>query len=258
MPEMDGIAACREITELLPDIKVLMLTASNEQDAIVRSIAAGATGYLQKYSSKEQLLTTLREVVQGEFRIPGTAARRLSRAVRSPSADAGSGAVGGPHESGAGDPEAVCPRAELPADRRNTGNQRLDRAQRGVGHTEEAGLQDQAADGGLGGAYRGWPTTSRRSFFRLGVDRLVPSGPVAVGYPLILPCFAFPVRGSSHDLLVIVVGTLRPDDGHQRNGSNVWRRYSGSFQRRSGADHHSDGGSRDGADVAAAWIIARL
>ena len=84
MPVMDGIEACREITELLPGIKVLMLTASNEKDAIVRSIAAGATGYLQKYSGKEQLLTTLREVAEGEFRIPGNAARRLSRAVRNP------------------------------------------------------------------------------------------------------------------------------------------------------------------------------
>ena len=88
MPEMDGIEACRQITELLPDTRVLMLTASNEQDAIVRAIAAGATGYLQKYSGKEQLLTTLREVAEGEFRIPGGAARRLARAVRSPSGDA--------------------------------------------------------------------------------------------------------------------------------------------------------------------------
>ena len=87
MPVMDGIDACREITELLPGTRVLMLTASNEKDAIVRSIAAGATGYLQKYSGKEQLLTTLREVALGEFRIPGDAARRLARAVRSPSAD---------------------------------------------------------------------------------------------------------------------------------------------------------------------------
>ena len=87
MPELDGIEACLQITELLPGIKVLMLTASNEQDAIVRSIAAGATGYLQKYSGKEQLLTTLREVALGEFRIPGSAARRLARAVRSPSTD---------------------------------------------------------------------------------------------------------------------------------------------------------------------------
>ena len=88
MPEMDGIEACRQITELLPGTRVLMLTASNEQDAIVRAIAAGATGYLQKYSGKEQLLTTLREVAEGEFRIPGDAARRLARAVRSPSGDA--------------------------------------------------------------------------------------------------------------------------------------------------------------------------
>ena len=87
MPVMDGIDACRQITELLPGTRVLMLTASNEQDAIVRSIAAGATGYLQKYSGKEQLLTTLREVAEGEFRIPGNAARRLARAVRSPSSD---------------------------------------------------------------------------------------------------------------------------------------------------------------------------
>ena len=87
MPELDGIEACRQITELLPGTRVLMLTASNEPDAIVRSIAAGATGYLQKYSGKEQLLTTLREVAEGEFRIPGDAARRLARAVRSPSGD---------------------------------------------------------------------------------------------------------------------------------------------------------------------------
>ena len=87
MPVMDGIEACRQITELLPGTRVLMLTASNEQDAIVRAIAAGATGYLQKYSGKEQLLTTLREVAEGEFRIPGDAARRLARAVRSPLAD---------------------------------------------------------------------------------------------------------------------------------------------------------------------------
>ena len=90
MPVMDGIEACREIMELLPHTKVLMLTASNEKDAIVRSIAAGATGYLQKYSGKEQLLTTLREVAEGEFRIPGKAARRLSRAVRSGPGDGSS------------------------------------------------------------------------------------------------------------------------------------------------------------------------
>ena len=94
MPVMDGIEACRRIMELLPGTRVLMLTASNEQDAIVQSIAAGATGYLQKYSGKEQLLATLREVAAGEFRIPGDAARRLSRAVRGSSGDASSDQLG--------------------------------------------------------------------------------------------------------------------------------------------------------------------
>ena len=90
MPVMDGIEACREITDLLPDTKVLMLTASTEGDAVVQSIAAGATGYLQKYSGKDELLATLREVAEGEFRIPGDAARRISRAVRSVSPAVGS------------------------------------------------------------------------------------------------------------------------------------------------------------------------
>ncbi len=83
MPVMDGIGACREITDRLPDTRVLMLTASNEQEAVVRSIAAGATGYLQKHSGKEELLAALREVAEGEFRIPGSAARGLTQAVRS-------------------------------------------------------------------------------------------------------------------------------------------------------------------------------
>ena len=65
-----------------------------ERDAIVSSTAAGATGYLQKYSGKEQLLTTLREVAGGEFRIPRDAARRLARAVRNPSVDAESELLG--------------------------------------------------------------------------------------------------------------------------------------------------------------------
>ena len=154
MPVMDGIEACREIMELLPGTRVLMLTASNEKDAIVRSIAAGATGYLQKYSGKEQLLATLRDVAQGEFRIPGDAARRLARAVRSPSAGDCGRTFGNPDGAGESDPEAVCAGAVLSGDRRDKDQQRPDGAQRRVRRPEEAGIQDQAADGGLGGAGR--------------------------------------------------------------------------------------------------------
>ena len=77
MPVMDGVDSCREIVELLPETKVLILTASNNQSVIVRSVAAGATGYLQKYSGRDKLLSTVREVAQGDFRVQGEAARRL-------------------------------------------------------------------------------------------------------------------------------------------------------------------------------------
>ena len=77
MPVKNGIEACREIAAALPDTRVLMLTASNNHGAIVESVNAGATGYLQKYSGKDMLLSTVREVANGEFRVQGEAARRL-------------------------------------------------------------------------------------------------------------------------------------------------------------------------------------
>ena len=81
MPRMDGIEACREVMDMLPDTRVLMLTASNEEESLVQSIAAGATDYLQKHSGMEQLLATVRDVAGGEFRIPADAAKHLFAAI---------------------------------------------------------------------------------------------------------------------------------------------------------------------------------
>ncbi len=77
MPVKDGIEACRDISAALPETRVLMLTASNRHSAIVQAVKAGATGYLQKLSGKEKLLSTVREVAGGEFRVQGEAARKL-------------------------------------------------------------------------------------------------------------------------------------------------------------------------------------
>ncbi len=82
MPLKNGIDACREITEILPDTRVLILTASSEEDAVMESVAAGATGYLQKYSGKEKLLNTVRDVAEGEYRIPGEVIRRVFAGIR--------------------------------------------------------------------------------------------------------------------------------------------------------------------------------
>ena len=83
MPVKDGIEACREIINVLPETRVLMFTASPEEDAVVESFAAGATGYLEKYSGKEHLLRTARDVAKGEYRIPNEAVKRAFSDIRS-------------------------------------------------------------------------------------------------------------------------------------------------------------------------------
>ena len=82
MPLKNGIDACREITEMLPDTRVLILTAASEDDAVMEAVAAGATGYLQKYSGKDKLLGTVRDVAMGEYRIPGEVIRSVFAGIR--------------------------------------------------------------------------------------------------------------------------------------------------------------------------------
>lgn len=82
MPEKDGVDACREIMEILPDTKVLMLTASTREDAVVESVAAGATGYLQKDTAPEQLAVAVREVAQGGLSIPDRLIKRVFALIR--------------------------------------------------------------------------------------------------------------------------------------------------------------------------------
>ena len=82
MPKKDGVEACREIMESAPETRVLMLTASTEEDAVVEAVAAGATGYLQKETGREQLLSAVRNVALGELRLPADVVRRTFKALR--------------------------------------------------------------------------------------------------------------------------------------------------------------------------------
>ena len=89
----NGIDACREIVDAVPDTRVLVLTASTDEDTVVEAIAAGGTVYLQKFSGKEKLLETIRDVVDGEFRISGDLIRRVCAGIRTTSAKAGAPAL---------------------------------------------------------------------------------------------------------------------------------------------------------------------
>ena len=82
MPNKDGVEACREIMDASPDVRVIMLTASTEEDAVIEAVAAGATGYLQKVSGMDHLLDTIREVAAGELRLPPDVVRRVFEGIR--------------------------------------------------------------------------------------------------------------------------------------------------------------------------------
>ena len=82
MPEKDGVEACREIMESAPQTRVVMLTASTEEDAIVEAVAAGATGYLQKETDRERLLSALRDAILGELSVPVEVIQRAFEAIR--------------------------------------------------------------------------------------------------------------------------------------------------------------------------------
>ncbi len=82
MPHKDGVEACREIMDLLPDTRVLMLTASTEENVVVEAVAAGATGYLQKYTGPEELADAVRDVAQDRMRIPDKSLRHVFATIR--------------------------------------------------------------------------------------------------------------------------------------------------------------------------------
>ena len=82
MPRKDGVDACREIMELLPDTRVLMLTASTVEDAVTEAVAAGATGYLEKYSRPEELVEAVLDVAEGRLRIPEKVVREAFAMIK--------------------------------------------------------------------------------------------------------------------------------------------------------------------------------
>jgi DNA-binding NarL/FixJ family response regulator len=66
MPDMDGLAATREIKRRFNDVSVLILTTYENEDYLLEAIRAGAAGYVLKDASEQQLVTAIRRVLEGE------------------------------------------------------------------------------------------------------------------------------------------------------------------------------------------------
>ncbi len=77
MPRRTGIEATQEIKELLPHAKILMLTISDEEADLYDAIKAGASGYLLKEISIEEVADAIRSVWAGQSRISPSMASKL-------------------------------------------------------------------------------------------------------------------------------------------------------------------------------------
>jgi DNA-binding NarL/FixJ family response regulator len=88
MPRLDGVSATREIVNGYPACRVLVLTASAEQNDVLEAVKAGATGYLVKSSSREELIDAVTRTARGEAVItPGLAGLVLGEYRRMASED---------------------------------------------------------------------------------------------------------------------------------------------------------------------------
>ena len=84
MPVMDGVSATREIKRRFQNVQVLVLTTYDSDADILPAIEAGATGYILKDSSREELYRAIRAAVRGETVLAPTVAARLVGRIRLP------------------------------------------------------------------------------------------------------------------------------------------------------------------------------
>ena len=77
MPKRGGIEACTSIKEVAPSAKIIMLTISDEEADLYDAIKAGATGYLLKEISTDEVATAIRAVADGQSQISPSMASKL-------------------------------------------------------------------------------------------------------------------------------------------------------------------------------------
>jgi DNA-binding NarL/FixJ family response regulator len=77
MPGMGGIEATRQITTSMPEVRVLVVTAETEADALMAVLRAGGSGFVQKTTAHEDLLPALATVARDEVFLYVSGHRRL-------------------------------------------------------------------------------------------------------------------------------------------------------------------------------------
>ena len=77
MPKRSGLQACIQIKELVPSVKIIMLTVSDEEGDLYEAVKNGASGYLLKDSSIDVVAQAVRVVAEGQSLISPSMASKL-------------------------------------------------------------------------------------------------------------------------------------------------------------------------------------
>lgn len=77
MPVLNGIEATRELTAAMPEVKVVVLTASMEDEDLIEALRAGAHGYLLKNLESDSFFALLDRAMEGEPALTPQMSRRV-------------------------------------------------------------------------------------------------------------------------------------------------------------------------------------
>ena len=82
MPGVSGLEAVKAITEEMPDVRVLMLTVSEDAQDLIDALRAGASGYLLKNIETDTLIDAIRRAAKGESIVSQQMTAKLIQGVR--------------------------------------------------------------------------------------------------------------------------------------------------------------------------------
>jgi DNA-binding NarL/FixJ family response regulator len=77
LPNQSGIECTAQLKQLLPDVRIIMVTVYGNPDLIFKALSAGACGYLLKRCTPQELITAVREVQQGGAPMSREIARKV-------------------------------------------------------------------------------------------------------------------------------------------------------------------------------------
>jgi DNA-binding NarL/FixJ family response regulator len=92
MPDLDGIAATRQLAAAAPGVRVLILTTFEDDDYVFGALSAGASGFLLKRTQPEQLIAAIHTIAAGESLLSPSVTRTvIDRMARQPQPDLSAG-----------------------------------------------------------------------------------------------------------------------------------------------------------------------